>query len=142
VGKIVGGVVVLLILIFGLWRIVKWTFLIGLFGLGGLGGGKKETPATTAHPATSVATPAITVPVERPWTFKTLVIPSNGLPVYLYQGWKAWPSGATTITFPDGKVVKDKPGVKNYLGTTPEGIYIFRTDPPGSDQEEQIYNRW
>ena len=30
----------------------------------------------------------IIVPVERPWTMQTLGIPPQGLPVYLYPGWK------------------------------------------------------
>jgi hypothetical protein len=83
------------------------------------------------------------VPAERPWTFQTLEIPPEGLPEYLYQGWKDWPKGgAITITTPSGEVLHDKPGVKVNFGFQPNGVYTFRTDPVGSKREVQIYNRW
>jgi hypothetical protein len=85
----------------------------------------------------------IIVPAERPWTFRTVEIQAEGLPVYLYQGWRGFTQGgAITITTPGGRVFKDRPGVTTDLGFQPDGMYIFRADPPGSQRQVQIYNRW
>src|SRR3989344_2245013 len=82
--------------------------------------------------------PKTIVPVERPWTFQTVEIPAEGIPIYLYQGWKDWPkNGPITITTPGGQVLQDQPGAENHFGFQPDGMYIFRADPQGSNRKVQ-----
>ncbi len=97
--------------------------------------------ATEAAKKAPVAPTAVTV--ERPWTFRTLEIPVNGLAVYLHQGWKGWPKGGVIIiTTPGGQVFRDQPGVDNDIGSPGDGIYIFLADPKGSERKVEILNRW
>jgi len=92
-----------------------------------------------AHPAPPAEVPAI----EKPWTLKTLDIPAEGLAVYLYPGWEDYALGGDiTITPPEGgKVLHDQPGADHNWGRQPEGIYLFRADPPGP-RKVSILNRW
>lgn len=81
--------------------------------------------------------------VDLSWSHQTFDIPAQGLPVYLYPGWKDFAfGGAITITTPSGHVLHDEPGVNHQWGFQPAGMYIFRADPMGSRRSVQIYNQW
>ena len=87
----------------------------------------------------------VIAPAQRPWSMRTLEIPADGLAVHLYPGWRAYSlSENIAITLPDGRVIRDQPGVSSdrHLGMQPEGTYIFLADPPGSPRKVSIYNRW
>jgi hypothetical protein len=46
--------------------------------------------------------------------------------VYLKQGWSTFPKGGKiSIKTPNNRTYYDEPGVSNYLGYQPEGIYTF-----------------
>ncbi len=116
-------------------KVALVTICLLLAVIGGVKGCTK-TSKTTTPPA------RVTVPAEKPWTFRTLTIPPGGLVVYLHQGCKGWPKGgAVIITTPDGRILRDQPGVDNDLGPG-DGIFIFRADPEGSKRQVEILNRW
>jgi hypothetical protein len=107
-------------------------------------GDKTSTPPTSSKMVTAPVAPPAPRTCQNPWTIQPRDIPAQGgLAVYLCPGWQDYPQGgAITITTPSGRVLKDEPGVLHNLGDQPEGIYIFRADPPGSKRKVRIYNRW
>lgn len=100
-------------------------------------GGKK--PETTRPRASA---PVYRIPdVPTPRTIE--IVGEVGVPVYLRQGWRGFTQGGPiTITTPDGKVYHDQPGVPTKMGYQPDGVFIFRADPVGSERRVVIYNRW
>lgn len=86
---------------------------------------------------------APTAPAERLWAFKTLDIPPEGLPVFIYRGARGWPKGgAITVSTKEGRLLlRDEPGVTNKWDF-PDGLYIVRADPIGSTRQIQLHNRW
>ena len=83
-------------------------------------------------------------PTQRPWSFRTLNIPSgDGIAIHLSQGWRGFTQGgAITITTPSGRLFHDKPGISTEMGFQPDGIFVFRAEPVGSARKIVIYNRW
>lgn len=106
---------------------------------------KKEAKKVAAEKYAAAPPPAprVLAPTERPWSFKTVEIPPEGMSVYLRSGWRGFTQGgAVIITSPGGKIFHDKPGVPTQLGYQPDGMYVFRGDPVGSKRSMVIYNRW
>lgn len=84
----------------------------------------KVSPPTKEHPVT-----------------RTLDIPEQGLPVYLSGAWHEFPiGGKITITNPNGEILPDEPGTVHNYGWQPNGIFIFRADPPGAQRKVTIVN--
>ncbi|MES3032102.1 MAG: hypothetical protein V4699_02560 [Patescibacteria group bacterium] len=126
------------------WMILG-TILLLLAIAGGVRGCSKKAEAdkeARKQTATASAPATHTVPAEKPWTFRTLTVPANGLAVKLYKGFKEWPKGGpVSITLPSGEVVSDQPGVEVKFDEQ-DGIYIFMADPKGSERKVEILNRW
>lgn len=123
---------------------IRWGWIAGAVGLALVAWGIVYLASRPATPTavTYAPAPRQVVPAQRPWTFKTLEIPPQGIPVYLYLGAKGFPQGgAITITTPDGKLFHDRPGTLIQLEPQ-EGIYIYRADPEGSKRSIMVYNRW
>lgn len=88
------------------------------------------------------------VPIQNPWSSRTIDIPREGVVVYLYPGWSDVPmGGAITITPIDsmgkkGVSLHDAPREINKFPYQPEGNFLIEADPKGSKRSVQIYNRW
>ena len=124
------------------WMIIIAIFLTamvisvkGCKSKGGSGTGQTNSPPPQA---------TVTVPAEKPWTFRIIPISREGVALYLYPGFKTWPKGGNVIiTDPNGKTTVDQPGIIKPIECPPGGgIFTFRADPEGSERQEEILNRW
>src|SRR3989344_3279641 len=102
--KVVGGIIAIILLLL--------VMLIGFCSRQ-----KKPVAATPAAGATATqSAPAPSLLCQGAWDFRTIEIPTEGIPVYLCQGWKPFPlGGKIVITNPEGKPLNDEPGVEKYF---------------------------
>lgn len=89
---------------------------------------------------------------QQDWTFETYEqIQKKGLRVYLYPGWKSFPTGGLIdIKTPDGTIVRNYPGIEVTENAPPsllrsieqKGWYTFYPNPLGSERGVIIFNCW
>jgi hypothetical protein len=144
--KTIGKAFLILALVITLWGVHSWISSAKIRAEEDQKAKAVATKAAAEEALKNPTPPAIQrtiAPAEKPWTMRTMEIPAEGLPVYLYQGWQDFPiGGAITITTPGGQVLHDKPGVINHFGFQLDGLYTFRADPVGSTRQVQVMNRW
>lgn len=90
--------------------------------------------------------------MQQSWSFETYEqIQKKGLKVYLYPGWKSFPTGGViNIKTPDGTIIKNYPGVDVEENASPselrsiqqKGWYTFYPNPIGSERGVIIFNCW
>jgi hypothetical protein len=90
--------------------------------------------------------------LQQDWTFETYEqLSKKGLRVYLFPGWKSFPTGGPIdIKTPGGIVTRQYPGtdITDYASPTllrsieQKGWYTFFPNPPGSERGVIVFNCW
>ncbi len=143
VAKIAGWIVSIIGIVLVIWLVLtlKSCAVESAQAIGkGLERGRGSDPdlSVPRHQATT----SPWAPCQNEWSFRDVEVPAHGVPEYLCQGWKGFPTGKVSYTSESGEIWKDAPDIISHFGYMPSGVYMIKSDPEGSKLIVRIYNRW